>query len=71
MKINNNALGTKIHLVCRDCGHAAMKLPENKGKRPAMVSTFHYATCDVCKKRKDVTETRDYGYPVFEVEDEK
>lgn len=69
MKINSNKLNSKISNVCSDCGHAAMKLPENKGKRPFQVSTFHTGKCDVCKETKAVTQTRDYMYPVFEVKD--
>ncbi len=67
MKLDSNKLGTKIHWVCSDCGHTALKLPENKGKRAFEVSTFHMNTCDVCGDKKMVTETRDYGYPIFEI----
>lgn len=68
-KIDSNKLGSKIYSVCRECGHKAMEMPENKGKRPFQVSTFHNGKCDVCKEIKSVTEARDYMYPVFEVED--
>ncbi|MDI6788419.1 MAG: hypothetical protein QME51_08620 [Planctomycetota bacterium] len=48
--------------VCQDCGSKA-----NKG-RQFQVSTWHIGKCDVCKKKKPVTEPRDFYYPVFEVE---
>lgn len=70
MKIDSNKIGSKIYCVCSDCGKAALKLPENKGKKQFDVSTFHRGVCDVCSQIKAVTETRDFMYPVFEVNDE-
>lgn len=67
MKIDSNKLGTSIHWVCRDCGQAALKLPENEGKKQYSLSTWHGGSCDVCKEKKSVTESRDFMYPVFEV----
>lgn len=68
MIYDSNKLNTLIHWVCSDCGNAALKLPENKDKKRFSVSTFHTATCDVCKQIKPVTETRDFGYPIFKTE---
>lgn len=68
MRIDSNKLGSNIYNVCSDCGNKAMELPENKGKNSFSVSTCHKGTCDVCREIKSVTEARDYGYPVFEVE---
>lgn len=69
MKVNSNELKSKIRQVCFDCGQAALKLPENRGKKQFDVSTVHTGICDVCKERKGVTETRDFMYPVFEVKE--
>lgn len=69
MKVNSNSIKSKINWVCYDCGHETMRLPDNKGKRPFTVSTYHGGTCDVCKQNKPVTETRDFMFPVFEIKD--
>lgn len=67
MKVDSNRLKSNIHWVCNDCGKEALKLPENKCKKPHSISTYHTNTCDVCRVRKAVTATRDFGYPVFEI----
>ena len=71
MKIDSNSLDSTIRWVCSDCGRKAMQLPENKGKRAFQISTYHTGECDVCKQRKAVTETRDFMFPVFEMEELK
>lgn len=71
VKVDSNKLGSKIHWVCSYCGKQALKLPENKGKQAFTVSTYHIDTCDVCKKDKiSVTETRDFMFPVFLMEED-
>ncbi len=63
---NSNNLNSRIFWVCNDCGNEALSLPVNKNKRRFLVSTFHLGKCDVCNKEKAVTQTRDFGFPVFE-----
>jgi hypothetical protein len=62
---DSNKLGSQIHWVCFDCGTEALKNPINKRKRQLLVSTCHEGRCDICRQIKTVTETRDYGYPIF------
>jgi hypothetical protein len=70
MKIkDSNSLNTDIHWVCIDCGKRALSNAINIGKKQFSVSTYHNGTCDVCKELKSVTQTRDFGFPKFEVED--
>jgi len=69
MKKDSNSINIKIHLVCNDCGKKALKLPENTGKRQFGLSTWYTSICDVCKERKPVTQTRDFMFPVFDVEE--
>ena len=47
------------HWVCRDCGLQA------SGGKSFTVSTYHEAKCEVCGKKKFVTESRDFGHPDF------
>lgn len=63
---DSNNLNTDIHWVCFDCGKKALANSINKGKRQFECSTCHTAECDVCKQRKPVTQTRDFGFPIFE-----
>ena len=51
--------------VCSDCGWNAQ--PDKS--QVFLVSTYHTGTCGVCKKKKAVTEPRDFGYPTFPEED--
>lgn len=51
----------RIDYVCSDCGLKA------SGGKSFTVSTYHIGECDVCKKVKPVTQTRDFYYPNFEV----
>lgn len=62
---DSNSLESKICWVCNDCGDAALSLEVNKNKRRLLVSTFHLGKCDICNKEKAVTQTRDFGFPVF------
>ena len=48
--------------VCSSCGIKARGRPMASWH----VATFHVDKCDVCGETKDVTEPRDYGYPMFE-----
>lgn len=41
---------------CINCGNKYGKSSNDQ------VSTFHKGQCDICKKRIDITEVRDYGY---------
>lgn len=42
--------------VCHDCG-------TKYGKHITTCSTWHYSTCDICKKENvPVTEPRDFNY---------
>jgi hypothetical protein len=63
---NSNNLNSRIFWVCNDCGNEALSLSVNKNKRKCQVSTYHVGECDVCGKDKPVTQTRDFGFPVFE-----
>jgi hypothetical protein len=62
---DSNSLNSEIYLVCFDCGKQALSLPINKGKMQLLCSTVHNGICDVCGKKKPVSEARDFGYPVF------
>ena len=62
---DSNKWASNIYNVCFDCGKEALTYPENKGKKQFEVSTVHIGKCDVCKKKKPVTEVRDFGYPIF------
>lgn len=62
---DSNKLGSEIQWVCFKCGHDALSLPENKGKKQFSCSTVHTGICDVCGSLQPVTEARDFGYPKF------
>lgn len=61
----------KIYNVCNDCGIEANRLTclKKYGKEPKQskfrISTYHKGRCDVCGKKKSVTEARDFFYPDF------
>lgn len=52
--------------VCSDCGTKAQSNP----KKIFETSTYHAGRCEVCWEYKAVTEPRDFGYPVFLIEEE-
>ena len=62
---DSNTIGSKLYWVCQACGKEALSMPINKGKIQFECSTWHLGVCDVCGQNKNVTETRDFGYPVF------
>lgn len=70
-KLDSNNLNTTIHHVCSDCGIEANRQTclKKYGAEPLKkcfdVSTFHKGICDFCKKEKDITQTRDFFYPDF------
>lgn len=70
-KIDSNQLNSEIRVVCAECGIAANVLNclYKYGQPPKKlcfgISTYHTAKCDWCKKRKPVTEVRDFFYPNF------
>lgn len=47
------------YLVCHECGIKASK------GRCFQYSTVHTGKCQVCYKIAQVTEARDYYYPIF------
>ena len=60
-----------IYNVCDKCGIEANRLTclKKYGREPKqkkfLVSTYHKGICDVCGKKKFITELRDYFYPDF------
>lgn len=42
--------------ICYECG-------TKYGKIKSLCATYHRELCPVCKKRKSVTQPRDFGYP--------
>jgi hypothetical protein len=46
---------TSIYWVCYDCGI-------KQSGRSFSVSCYHIGKCDICKKKKAVTEYRDFFY---------
>lgn len=72
-QLNSNRLDTTVHHVCRECGISANVLTciKKYGRPPLQlaftVSTFHKGVCDFCREEKDITETRDFFYPDFEL----
>lgn len=66
---DSKKINTDIHWVCYDCGKKALNNFINAGRRQLSCSTYHNGQCDVCKQDKAVTETRDFGYPKFEVDE--
>lgn len=66
MDKDSNNLNTHIHWVCFDCGKKALSKPVNRSKKQFSISTVHKSLCDVCGETKPVTETRDFGYPIFD-----
>lgn len=66
MKIDSNKLDSPIHYVCFDCGNNADKrnpIPESGG------TTVHNGICDVCKDMRPIAHVRNFGFPIFEVEE--
>lgn len=74
-KMENNKL--KISEVCFPCGITANYLTclKKYGRPPKKfafdVSTYHNGICDVCGHKDQVTETRDFFYPDFNLIIEK
>jgi len=65
-KLNSNNIDTIIHNVCSECWIKAMKASyDNKWNKDEIISTYHLWICDFCKKKKGITETRDFWYPDF------
>ena len=46
----------EIHWVCYPCG---IKFGNRK---PRGFATYHIGKCDICGKKKAITEIRDFGY---------
>lgn len=69
MKLDSNKRGSNVFWVCDECGKHALTLPENKGKHQYSISTWYKKKCDVCLQEKNVTQPRDFMYPVFERKD--
>ena len=65
--INSNELNNDIYWVCEKCGQKALKQPENKGKKQDRRSAWYTCMCDICKGQTAVTEARDFGYPIFKI----
>lgn len=63
---DSSKFGSKIDLVCYDCGHKALQNPINRGKKQFEISTCYKGICDVCGKNKTVTQVRDFCFPIFE-----
>lgn len=69
MKIITRADKEYPYEVCSDCGK---KAAEWCGTKCLECSTFHLGTCEVCGRLyMNVTEPRDFGYPDFQVSDER
>jgi len=70
-KLDSNNLKTTIHVVCSDCGKRAnratcLKKYGAEPKKEAFdISTLHVGKCDFCGEKKDITQTRDFFYPDF------
>jgi hypothetical protein len=70
-ELDSNNLKSKINWVCSDCGIEANRLTclkkyGRESLKPAFsVSTFRKGKCDFCGKEKEITETRDFFYPDF------
>ena len=60
-----------IHWICQECGDKALKEKINKNKKQYIISTWHTGKCDICGKKKAVTEARDFEYPIFKVQPQK
>jgi hypothetical protein len=50
--------------LCQDCGSELLALPENSKRKQRSLSTWYEGKCDRCKKKKVITECRDFGYPL-------
>lgn len=66
-------MSIQITQCCYECGVSANVLTclEKYGNRPKQlaytVSTYSNGTCGFCLEEKEVTETRDFFYPDFEL----
>ena len=49
--------------VCLDCGEKASKV-----KCQGVIKIYE-GTCEVCQENKSIISTRNFGYPIFKVED--
>jgi len=50
------------YVVCQNCGE---KYGRGRPKH-ILVSTWHEGRCDICYKKKPVTEFRDYGFSKYQ-----
>ena len=76
-KFDSGNIKTHIFNVCSECGIEANRRTCRKrygndpDKEAFSVSTFHIGICDWCKKKKPITETRDFFYPDFNLMDKR
>lgn len=63
MTRNNN-----MNYLCDECGKYLLSLPINQYKKQLTISTWYQRTCDFCLQIKEVTQVRDFGYPVGKID---
>lgn len=56
------------YVVCDPCGrqHGRGFYSNGAHRAKSSLSTFHQGRCDICRRKKVVTEFRDYGYAKYE-----
>ena len=69
--VDSNSLNSRLYWCCYECGKSALRKEYNTNKRKALDShyaTYHLGQCNICLKEKDVTELRDFNFPIFELD---
>ncbi len=64
-ELNSKHIETSIKDVCCKCWLEARQATYNKWPIDWHVSSYRKWICDLCKKETMITQTRDFGYPDF------
>jgi hypothetical protein len=58
----------RAYTVCHGCGikHGRGIIVKGEQKPCRESSTFHRGKCDICRRFRDITEFRDYGYSRYD-----
>lgn len=53
--------------LCQECGEKLLKLPQNQNKKQKEIFGCYPGKCDCCKLEKAVINSRDFEYPILQV----
>jgi hypothetical protein len=63
--MSDESWGDYPDLVCWECGYDASDKVRRSHLHRYHTATYHIGTCDICGRKKAVTEVRDFFFPKF------